>query len=155
LLLHATRTGRYCFAIGDNMQAARYAAVPVKRVQWLLYTLSGLVAGLVAVVYTVHTQAAIPTAMKDAELQAIACVVVGGTLITGGRGSVPRTVLGLAVVSLLDIGLELMKTTLQIKLFSAAGRLVLIGVLLITVAMLNQRAASEAILPRRDKEKKE
>ena len=143
VIVHATRTGRYCFAIGDNMEAARYAAVPVKFVQWSLYTLSGSVAGLVAVSYTVSNQAAIPTALKDAELQAIACVVVGGTLITGGSGSVPRTLLGLAVVSLLDLGLQMMGTwtIFGVNVFSAEGRLVLLGVLLIAVSVLNQRTA--------------
>ena len=152
VVLHGTRLGRYCFAIGDNSAAARYAAVPIKRVQWLLYTFSGLVAGLVAVAYTVHSKAAIPTALKDAELQAIACVIVGGTLITGGRGSIPRTLLGLAVVSLLDIGLQLMgtSTVLGLDLFGPSGRLVLLGALLIAVALLNQRTSVKPSLSARN-----
>ncbi|HAY80981.1 MAG TPA: ABC transporter permease [Planctomycetaceae bacterium] len=135
LLLHGTRFGRRCFAIGDNPQAARYAAIPVKGTQFWLYVASGLVAGLLAVIYTMR-KGANPEAHAGLELEAIACVVVGGTLITGGRGATWLTLLGLAVIASLDLGLELLDSSVGI--FKADARLMLIGGLLILVAIFNQ-----------------
>ena len=88
VVVHHTPFGRWCFAIGDNRIAARFAAVPVKRTEWILYSCNGLVAALVGLLYTVDRGAAIPDSHQGIELRAIACVVVGGTLITGGRGGV-------------------------------------------------------------------
>ena len=138
LLLHGTRFGRRCFAIGDNPLAARYAAIPVKWTQFCLYVASGLVAGLLAVIYTMR-KGANPEAHAGLELESIACVVVGGTLITGGRGATWLTLLGLAVITSLDLGLELLDSSVGI--FKADARLMLIGGLLILVAVGNQWVA--------------
>ncbi len=140
VVVHFTRFGRWCFAIGDNRLAARYAAVPVRRVDWLLYAASGCVAALVAVLNTMRHNVAVPDAASGVELQAIACVVVGGTLITGGHGSIPRTLLGLAVISHADVGLQFLST--RVSLFTAESRLIVIGVLLIAIAVWNERIES-------------
>jgi rhamnose transport system permease protein len=136
-VVHGTRFGRWCYAIGDNRLAARFAAVPDKRVDGCLYAASGLVAALVAVLNMMRHNVAIPDAHMGVELQAIACVVVGGTLITGGRGSVPRTLLGVAVISNLDIALQFLSTS--VPLLTTESRLVVIGILLITVAIWGER----------------
>jgi ribose/xylose/arabinose/galactoside ABC-type transport system permease subunit len=104
IIMHHTRFGRYLFAIGDNPLAAEFAAVPVRFVQWSLYAASGVVAALVALVLAARGGAAVPGAGAGIELVTIACVVVGGTRITGGAGGVGRTLLGVATLSLLDIG---------------------------------------------------
>jgi ribose transport system permease protein len=136
LLVHHTRFGRWCFAIGDNRTASRFAAVPVNKVDRVLYTISGLVAASVAVLGTMRHDVAIPDAHIGTELQVIACVVVGGTLITGGRGSVLRSLLGLAVISHLDVGLQFLSS--RLSWLTAESRLIVIGVLLIVVAVWNQ-----------------
>ncbi len=135
LVVHYTTFGRWCYAIGDNPVAARFAAVPVRRTQWWLYTASGLVSALLAVIYTM-TDGAVIDAHRGIELKAIACVVVGGTLITGGRGSIPKTLLGLAVLANMDIGLQNLGGFVTGKV-----RLIVIGLLLIVVAVSNQRLA--------------
>jgi rhamnose transport system permease protein len=135
VIVHGTRFGNWCYAIGDNPIAARFAAVPVNWTQWWLYAASGLVAGFLAVVYTMR-QGANPTAHQGLELQVIACVVVGGTLITGGRGSIPRTLLGLAVISSLDIGLSFL--SFKVEFLTADARLMVIGALLVLVAVGNE-----------------
>ena len=140
IVIHFTRFGRWCYAIGDNPIAARFAAVPVSWTQWWLYTASGLVAGVLATVYTMR-QGAIPNAHHGVELEAIACVVVGGTLITGGRGGIPQTLLGLAVISNVDIGLFFL--SFKFKLIGADARLLVVGALLILVAVWNQRLARQ------------
>ena len=140
VVIHFTRFGRWCYAIGDNKIAAHFAAVPVHRTQWSLYAASGLIAGLLAVVYTMH-KGAIPNAHRGVELEVITCVVVGGTLITGGRGSIPLTMLGLAVISNLDIGLNFLSA--RVSFFTAEARLMVIGALLILVSVGNEWLARE------------
>ena len=95
------------------------------------------VAALVAVVNSMRYDAVVGDSFQGIELRAIACVVVGGTLITGGRGNILRTLLGLAVISMLDIGLFYLSDDLS--LLNAKSQLVVIGVLLIVVAVCNER----------------
>lgn len=103
--LHATVYGRYVYAVGSNERAARFAAVPVHRVKLLLYTLSGSAAGLAAVVFVARTGAAKADAAAGYELDVITCVVLGGTRITGGRGTPAGTLLGVVAVLLARTGL--------------------------------------------------
>ncbi|MCY2964416.1 MAG: ABC transporter permease, partial [Planctomycetota bacterium] len=107
LLIHGTRFGRALFVIGDNRRGAEFAAVPVRKVEAGLYALNGFLAGLVAVWFTARRGAAVPDAGLGLELQTIACVVLGGTRVTGGSGGVGRTLLGLGVLANLEIGLRL------------------------------------------------
>ena len=111
----------------------------------------GLLAGLVAVPYTARGGAVIPDAGTGIELQTIACVVLGGARVTGGFGGIGKTLLGLAVLAHLDIGLQLLGTQrfavpwrdapIQID---AQGRLILIGVLLVLLAAVNERLLRRA-----------
>ena len=143
IIIHFTRFGRWCFVIGDNKLAATFAAVPVQRTQWLLYTACGLVAGVLAVIYTIRN-GAIPDGQQGVELKAIACVVVGGSLITGGRGGIPFTLLGLAVLATVDMGLQFLSSNPHIRDYvKAEARLVVVGILLIAVAVWNQWTARE------------
>ncbi|HEV3167639.1 MAG TPA: ABC transporter permease [Isosphaeraceae bacterium] len=149
IVVHHTRFGRYLYAIGDNRTAAELAAVPVGWLEWSLYCTSGVLAGTVALIYTARAGAAVPNAGLGLELQVIACVVLGGTRVTGGAGGIGRTLLGLAILAHLEIGLRLLRsvhipvpgTSLSWQL-NANGRLVVIGLLLIAVAVLNERLAS-------------
>lgn len=136
LAVHHTVIGRWCLAMGDNRAAARAAGVPVAGVQWLLYASSGLVAALVAVLYVMLRNAAVPDAHRGIELKAIACVVVGGTLITGGRGGAAGTLLGVAVLSSLDVALGFLHG--RLAGLTAEARMVVFGILLVTVAIGNQ-----------------
>lgn len=149
VVVHHTRHGRYLYAIGENRLAARFAAVPVARVDWTLYALSGLVAGVVALAYTSRGGAAVPRPQAGYELQVIACVVLGGTRVTGGAGGIGRTLLGLAVLSHLQIGLGLLGSfKLHVPwsdsawVLTAHSRSIVIGVLLVAAAVWNERLAS-------------
>ncbi|MFO0947848.1 MAG: ABC transporter permease [Planctomycetota bacterium] len=149
LLVHHTRFGRYLFAIGENRLAAEFAAVPVQKVEWWLYAVSGLLAGIVALARTAQNGAAVPDAGKGLELQVIACVVLGGTRVTGGAGGIGRTILGLAILAHLEIGLRLLGSKRLSVPWSeepwrlnANGRLIVIGLLLIAVAVWNERLAA-------------
>ncbi|HXB56272.1 MAG TPA: ABC transporter permease [Vicinamibacteria bacterium] len=107
LLLHRTPAGRGLRAIGFSPDGARYAGIPVARRLALVYVLSGLMAGMGAAVYAARLGQAKADAGTGFELFAITAVVLGGTSIFGGRGSVPGTLLGLLAVALLQNGLRL------------------------------------------------
>lgn len=148
VVVHHTRFGRYLYAIGENRLAAEFAAVPVRQVEWSLYAASGTMAAVVALVYTARGGAAVPNAGAGIELQTIACVVLGGTRVTGGQGGLGRTLLGVSIMSLLDIGLQFVSRKVYLPWsdlpwqINANVRLLLIGVLVIGVAIWNERAAA-------------
>ena len=87
VVLHATRTGRWIFAIGQSAQAARFAGIPVQRVKFRLYVVSGLMCGLAGIVYSMRFASARPDAAVGLELAVIAAVLFGGVSIFGGVGT--------------------------------------------------------------------
>ena len=107
LLLHRTVIGRGLYAIGHSADAARYAAIPVSRWLVLVYVLCGLSAGVAGIVYVAHLGQAKSDAGTQYELIAITAVVLGGTSIFGGSGSIRGTLLGLAAIVILQNGLRL------------------------------------------------
>jgi rhamnose transport system substrate-binding protein len=107
LLLHRSVIGRGLYAIGHALEAARYAAIPVKRRVGLVYLLSGLASGVAAIVYVAHLGQAKSDAGTGYELIAITAVVLGGTSIFGGSGSIGGTLLGLIAIVVLQNGLRL------------------------------------------------
>ena len=107
VLLHRTTIGRGLVAIGYAPEGARSAGLPVDRLVGLVYALSGLVASLAAIIYVAHLGQAKADAGTGYELSAITAVVLGGTSIFGGRGSVPGTLLGLFAIAVLQNGLRL------------------------------------------------
>jgi rhamnose transport system permease protein len=107
LLVHRSILGRALSAIGFNEEGARYAGIPVGRCVGLTYVLSGLCAGLAAVIYVSRIGQAKADAGMGYELAAITAVVLGGTSIFGGRASVIGTILGLFAITILQNGLIL------------------------------------------------
>ena len=107
LLLHRSVLGRAWYTIGFAPAGARYAGIPVARRVGLLYVLSGLMAGVAALIYVAHLGQARSDAGTGYELDAVTAVVLGGTSIYGGRGSLWGTLFGLFVLSVLKNGLQL------------------------------------------------
>lgn len=105
LTLSGTVFGRRMFAIGSNEEAARLSGIPIRRVKFLVYAVSGALAGLAAVIHTARMTAADPNSGIGYELQAIAAVVIGGTSLMGGRGSVVNTFFGVVIIAVLENGL--------------------------------------------------
>ncbi len=132
VLLHRSAIGRSLVAIGYSPEGARYAGLPVDRLVGLVYVLSGLVASLAAVIYVSHLGQAKADAGTGYELAAITAVVLGGTSIFGGRGSVPGTLLGLFAIAVLQNGLRLADLPAEL-----AG--VLTGTLLLVAIGLDRR----------------
>ena len=140
LLLGRTTFGRALVAIGYSPDGARYAGLAVDRFVTLTYVLSGLVASLTAIIYVAHLGQAKADAGTGYELLAITAVVLGGTSIFGGRGSVGGTLLGLTAIVVLQNGLRLADLPAEL-----AG--IITGVLLLVAIGLDRRAP---IAPRRD-----
>ena len=107
ILLHRSTIGRGLYVIGFTQSGARYAGVSVARRTGLVYLLSGLVASVAAIVYVAHLGQAKSDAGTGYELDAITAVVLGGTSVFGGRGTLWGTLLGLFSISVLQNGLHL------------------------------------------------
>jgi rhamnose transport system substrate-binding protein/rhamnose transport system permease protein len=107
VLLHRSVAGRAWYVIGFTPAGARYAGVPVRRRVATLYLLSGLMSAVAAIVYVAHLGQAKSDAGSGYELDAITAVVLGGTSVFGGRGTLWGTVLGLFALSVLRNGLHL------------------------------------------------
>lgn len=97
LVAHLTRFGRNVYAIGGNENAALLLGVPIGRTIIGVYTLSSFLAALAGIVYALYTKSGYPRAAIGVELDAIAAVVVGGTLLTGGVGYVAGTFIGIMI----------------------------------------------------------
>jgi rhamnose transport system permease protein len=135
LLVHRTTFGRSFRAIGFAPEGARYAGIPVERRLAFVYVLAGVVAALAAIIYTARLGQAKADAGTGYELFAITAVVLGGTSIFGGVGSVPGTLLGVAAIAVLNNGLVHARQPREV-----AG--MLIGALLLL-------ALSGSVLPKR------
>ena len=101
ILLNRTTFGRRTVAIGGNREAARLAGINVKRHTVYLYALAGLTAGIAGLMMLGRTGVGVSTHGSLYELDAIAAVVVGGTLLAGGRGTITGTVLGVLIFATL------------------------------------------------------
>jgi ribose transport system permease protein len=101
VLLNRTRYGRYVVAVGGNREAARIAGVPVRKVIFSVYTLSGLLAGISAVLLCARLGSASPVSGNLYELDAIGAVVIGGTSLAGGRATIVGTFLGVLTFALI------------------------------------------------------
>ncbi len=101
IALNRTRYGRYVVAVGGNREAARIAGVPVRRTIFSVYVLSGLLAGVAAVLLCARLGSASPVSGNLYELDAIGAVVIGGTSLAGGRATIVGTFLGVLTFALI------------------------------------------------------
>jgi ribose/xylose/arabinose/galactoside ABC-type transport system permease subunit len=108
IVLARTRFGRYIYAVGGNEEAARVSGVDTRMVKLAVYSLSGLLAGLGGVVLSARATAGISTNGEGYELTAIAAAVIGGTSLSGGRGSLLGTVAGVLIIGIMVNSLDLL-----------------------------------------------
>jgi len=106
-----TRFGRYLYAVGGNERAALLTGLRVNRIKVWVYTLGGGLAGIAGLLVTARLDSAQPNAGLGYELDSIAAVVIGGTSLSGGRGSVQGTVLGCLIIGVLNNGLFLLNVS--------------------------------------------
>jgi ribose transport system permease protein len=135
VLLNRTTFGRRTFAVGGNAEAARLAGIRVQRHTVLLYVLSGLTCGIAAVMLMARTTTGSSTHGNLYELDAIAAVVIGGTLLIGGRGTIVGTVLGVLIFTTLG-------NVFTLNNLSSSAQAVARGVIIVAAVLLQQRLAT-------------
>lgn len=111
ILTNKTRFGRYIYAIGGNEDAARLSGISVTKVKIWVYSLAGMLAAVGGMLVTARLDSAQPNAGMSYELDAIAAVVIGGTSLSGGKGTIIGTVLGALIIGVLNNGLVLLNVS--------------------------------------------
>jgi ABC-type glucose/galactose transport system permease subunit len=136
--LRFTDIGRNIYAIGGNVTAARLAGVRVDRYRVAIFAVTGLVAGVAGIVLAARISSGQPgSGTQDLALSSIAAVLLGGTALTGGKGTILGTILGVLVLGVLSNGLLLMNV-------SAYWQLIAQGTVLVTVVVLQVKPWSKA-----------
>lgn len=135
ILFNRTTFGRRTLAVGGNPEAARLAGINVKRHTTLLYVLVGVACGLAAVMLLARTTAGTSTHGMLMELDAIAAVVIGGTLLSGGRGTIVGTVFGVLIFTTLT-------NVFTLNNLDTSTQAVAKGVIIVVAVLLQQRVAA-------------
>jgi ribose transport system permease protein len=130
VLLQRTVLGRYCYAIGSNEAGTRLCGVRVERYKLLFYTLGGLLTGVAGVLLFAQVDGD-PNCAQGLELKVIAAVVIGGASLTGGRGTVLGTLLGVLVLAILENGVNIFNVAVEIQY-------VMIGTIIVANTALSQ-----------------
>ena len=125
VVLARTVFGRHVRAVGDNEKAAEYAGLPIKRTKIWVYTLSGLLSGFAGVLYAAENHQGNPNAGVAYELDAIAGVVIGGTRLSGGQGSISGTIVGTLIMGVLTNMLRLNNVDSNVEMMIKAVIIVL------------------------------
>ena len=125
LVLSRTVFGRYVRAIGDNELAANYAGLPLARTRIAVYLMSGLLSGFAGVLYAAENHQGNPNAGVAYELDAIAAVVIGGTPLSGGKGSIAGTIVGTLIMGVLTNMLRLKNVDSNVEMMVKAVIIVL------------------------------
>ena len=137
VVLNRTTFGRRTFAVGGNPEAARLAGINVKRHTVALYAIVGLCCGIAAVMIVARTTTGSSTHGTLYELDAIAAVVIGGTLLSGGRGTIVGTVLGVLIFTTLS-------NVFTQNNLSSSAQSVAKGLIIVVAVLLQQRLASRS-----------
>lgn len=133
LALHRTTFGRYLYAIGSNENATLYSGVPVARIKFIIYTLSGFMAALAGLILAARFGSTRPDIGTGLELSVITAVVLGGVDINGGKGTLPGAVLSLLLIGLMRFGMGLLNIQGQVQGI-VIGLLLILSILLPGVA---------------------
>ena len=131
-ILRFTAFGRYAYAIGGNIEAARLSGIKVVQVQFTAYLLSGLLAGIAGVLFVAQYRQGKPDAGAGLELDAIAAVVIGGTSLMGGRGSLAGTFVGVLIFGLLS-------DILQLQNIDSNVQLVMKGLIIVCTVLVQEQ----------------
>jgi ribose/xylose/arabinose/galactoside ABC-type transport system permease subunit len=128
-ILHYTRFGRYVYAVGGNELAAKVSGVNTDGILIGVYALAGALAGVAGIVLSSRVTSGSPATGEGYELNAIAAVVIGGTSLSGGVGSMAGTVVGVLIIGVMNNGLDLLNVTSYWQLI-VKGLIILLAVLL-------------------------
>ncbi len=138
--LRYTRIGRFTYAIGGNESCARLSGINLSRVKCFVYIVSGLCCGVAAVLLTSRLDSALPTNADGQEMDAIAAVVIGGTSMKGGEGSMFGTLIGILIIGVIANGLNLLGVA-QGPQKMVKGLIIVVAVI---IDVLRRKAAESA-----------
>ncbi|WP_246366113.1 ABC transporter permease [Nonomuraea rhodomycinica] len=136
VLLNRTTFGRRTYAVGGNPEAARLAGIDVRRHTMLLYALSGLCCGIAAILIMARTTTGSSTHGDLYELDAIAAVIIGGTLLTGGRGTIVGSILGLLIFTIIT-------NLFILNGLNTSDQLIAKGLIIVVAVLLQRRNLKE------------
>jgi len=125
-LLKYTMFGRGIYATGGDIRAARIAGFNVTAIQFFVYIVSGILSGIAGITYMILMRAADPSVLMGSEMMVIAAVVMGGTRITGGHGTVLGTILGVTLISLIKNNLIMLGVPTHFQTF-VIGLIMIVG----------------------------
>jgi simple sugar transport system permease protein len=137
-ILRFTAFGRYAYAIGGNVEAAKLSGIKVAQVQFTAYLLSGLLAGIAGVLFVAQYRQGKPDAGAGLELDAIAAVVIGGTSLMGGRGGLSGTFVGVLIFGLLS-------DILQLQNIDSNVQLVMKGLIIVCTVLVQEQNLSQFV----------
>lgn len=142
LLLNRSNIGRQIYALGGNPEAAQRVGFNVVRLNLLVYGYMGLLAGVASLVQAQLVQSVSPTALVGRELDVVAAVVIGGASLSGGSGTVLGTILGLALLAILQNGLILLGVSSYWSLFST-GLVIIAAVIMMAMETKKRHKVAE------------
>lgn len=134
IILNKTRLGRYIYAVGGNETAARASGIRVNRVKLFAYIICSTLAALAGIVLASRITTGQPNAGIAYELDAIAAVVIGGTSLLGGKGSITGTVIGVLIIGVINNGLDLLNV-------SSYYQQIIKGIIIIGAALLDRKSS--------------
>ena len=130
-LLYKTRYGRYIFAVGGNMNAAHVSGIDTKKIIGSVYVIAGVLSAFAGIITTARVTSGVTSTGKGYETDAIAAVVIGGTSLTGGKGRLWGTIVGILIMQFLSNGLDMLGVNayyqLLVKGFVVIGAVMLDG----------------------------
>lgn len=131
-VLTQTRYGRYVYAVGGNEDSSRLSGINVNKVKSWVYIISGATAVIAGIIVTSRIGSAAPTAGSGYELDAIAAIVIGGTNLVGGEGTILGTIIGVLIIGVLNNGLNLMDV-------SAFYQTIVKGLVILLAVLIDKR----------------
>ena len=138
ILLHKTVFGRQTYAMGGNEKAAFISGIKVNKIKIMIYSLAGLMSAMAGSILTSRLNSAQPTAGMSYELDAIAAVVLGGTSLTGGKGRIVGTLIGVLIIGVLNNGLNLLGV-------SSFYQQVVKGVVIIIAVLIDRKTNNRGV----------
>lgn len=135
-LLNYTRFGRYVYAVGGNELAVKFSGINTNRVIIWTYAISGALAGLAGVVLSSRVMSGSPSMGQGSELDAIAVVVIGGTSLSGGVGSIAGTIVGALIIGVMNNGLDLLNV-------SSYWQQIVKGLIIVLAVLLDRKSKGQ------------